>query len=339
MSVIREATETGVVIEIPRQFQQYTYVCTIGSASSSVVVLVSDRRGERYAAKFVSRAGLVSEERLEYFEREVRLLEFLHHPNIIGLLEVVYLSTTIVLITEYCECGDLFDFLMHRGSLRPAVVRSFLFQIVKGVEYLHGKGYAHRDLKPENIFVDKDNVVKVGDLGLAHATSKDKMLTTLCGTTYYAAPEVLQEKTYDGARADVWAIGILAYVLAMGSLPWQSIDILGVTAEISSGVINLPPDFPTEIAEFVRICTTVDPAARATPAQLLALPWIAEERRAYDKTFGRESRLSGPQASALPAIGGPRPTAKFLLSKPLIRPFNSERLRATKSFAELAKFG
>jgi serine/threonine protein kinase len=336
--VIRESTDAGIVIEIPRQFLQYSYICTIGTASSSVVVLIADRHGDKFAAKFVSREGLLSDGRLQYFEREVRLLEFLRHPNLVRLLEVAYLPNSIVLITEYCECGDIFEYLLHRGALRPGVVRSFLFQILKAIEYLHEKGYAHRDLKPENIFVDRNATVKVGDLGLAHASTRDQMLTTICGTTYYAAPEVLQRKAYDGCKADIWAIGILAYVLALGSLPWQSADIVGIVAEITSGIVILPSDFPTELAQFVRLCTALDPAARPTPSQLLSLHWIADEQPAYDKLFGRGARLSGVGQAGRAVVAAAKPS-KFLLTKPIIRPFNSENLRVTRSFATIGEFG
>jgi serine/threonine protein kinase len=135
-------------------------------------------------------------------------------------------------------------------------------------------------------------------------------------------------------QADMWSLGILSFVLTMGTLPWQSEDVASVTLEILSGVIVLPDEIPLEISELVRWCTRLDPAARPTPTQLLQLPWIAEEQAAYHKTFGGHGRLSGAGQPSFPGIGGAKPSVKLILSKPLIRPFNSEKVRTGKSFGQ-----
>jgi hypothetical protein len=101
-----ELTELGILIEVPRQFRKYCHARTIDFAASFVVLLVQDRQGEQYAVKVVKRESLV-ESNLEYFEREVRLLQFIRHPNIVTLSEVIYDKDNIILIMEYCEHGDL----------------------------------------------------------------------------------------------------------------------------------------------------------------------------------------------------------------------------------------
>jgi serine/threonine protein kinase len=330
MAVVREQTETGVVLDIPRQFQRYTYVHTIGSASSAVVVLAKDNQGGQFAAKMVSREALITEQRLEYFERELRVLEFIRHPNIVRLHEVVYLPSIIAVIMEYCEQGDLFDYLVHSGPLRPAAIRRFIYQILKALECLHDKGYAHRDLKPENIFVDKAGRLKIGDFGLAK--SAGAMTSTLCGTLDYTAPEILEEKSYDPRKADIWSIGILIYVMANRVLPWTAPDSAGVAAEIKQGQIRLPPDFPFELANLIQMCTMMDPAARPTPSQLLESTWIGEEQAAWAKEFGGQGRAGHGGRAAVPAKASvARDSAKLILSKAPIRAFNSEKLRPVGS--------
>jgi serine/threonine protein kinase len=331
MSVVREQTETGIIIDIPRQIQRYSYVVTLGSASSSVVVLVTDGQGHQFAAKVVSREGLVQEQRMEYFERELRLLEFIHHPNIVKLQEVVYLQNLIAVIMEYCEQGDLFDYLLHCGPLRPAAIRRFLYQILKALECLHEKGYAHRDLKPENIFVDKNGRVKVGDFGLAKASQG--LSSTMCGTLYYTAPEVLEEHHYDARKADMWSIGILIYVMANRALPWVAADSASISAEIKRGLIRLPPDFPFELANLIQMCTALNPQDRPTPGDLLNTVWISEEQPTWIREFGTPGRGGAP-----PRPGGvkgsvARDSAKLILSRPAIRAFNSEKLRPSMSLA------
>jgi serine/threonine protein kinase len=230
---------------------------------------------------------------------------------------------------EYCEHGDLFDYLLQKGPLRPAAIRSFLYQILKALECLHEKGYAHRDLKPENIFVDKDCHIKIGDLGLAKASSGEAMLSTMCGTLYYSAPEVLHGEMYDGRKSDMWSIGIIIFVMAVRALPWSSSDPAGIIAEISEGRVALPPDFPLEIAGIIRMCTSLNPNERPTPTQVLDLPWMNEEQFAYRRDFGIAGKGSfGPGSKGFgsrPSIA--RESAKMILSKTPIRAFNSEKIR------------
>jgi serine/threonine protein kinase len=326
MSVVLEQTQSGVIIEIPRQFQRYAYVHTLGSASSSVVVLVKDKEGSQYAAKMVSRAALVTEQRLEYFERELRVLEFVRHPHIVRLHEIVYLPDIIGVVMEYCEGGDLFDHMVRTGPLRPSVLRRFLYQILKGLECLHDKGYAHRDLKPDNIFVDKSGRVTIGDFGFAKASSG--MTSTICGTLDYTAPEILQEKNYDGRKADIWSIGILIYVMGSRILPWTSPDSAGVAAEIKAGVIPMPLDFPMELRNLIQMCTKMDPKERPTPTQLLETQWLREEQVPWARQFGVAGKKEPVSRSLMASKGSvARESAKLILSKPTVRPFNSEKLR------------
>jgi serine/threonine protein kinase len=314
--MIRESTETGVVIDIPRQFNQYTYIQTIGCASTAVVILVSDRFGERYAAKVLSRTGLIKEGRLEYFERELRLLEFVHHPNIIRLLETVYLPDIIIMITEYCEHGDLFDYLVQKGPLRPSMVRSFLYQLVKALECLHETGFAHRDLKPENIFVDRESHVKLGDFGLAKQRTADGLTNTICGTLSYSAPEILRGESYDGRKADIWSLGVIIYVMTMRTLPWDPGDSQTLVAQITHSEIQFPPGFPNEIASVIHICTSLVPAKRPTPTDILELPWVSDEKAAWTRVFGlgaRTASLDKMKVGSFKPTGAARASAKLIL--------------------------
>jgi serine/threonine protein kinase len=151
--MIVESTELGAVIEIPRQFGEYTYVRTIGSAASSVVLLVVDRTGCPYAAKVVKRELLIANSHLEYFEREIRLLQIIRHPNIVRLHEILYQTDNIVVVMEFCEHGDLFEHLARHGALPFSQLRFFIYPLLNALQHLHEKGFAHRDVKPETILV------------------------------------------------------------------------------------------------------------------------------------------------------------------------------------------
>jgi serine/threonine protein kinase len=323
MNMIREATERGIIVEFPRQHGKYTYIRTLGVANTSVICLAEDRSGQKYALKIVSRDFLVTEGQLEFFERELRLLQFIHHPNIVRLLDVLYQPHTIALVMEFCEGGDLFEELWHHGPLPVALARNYIYQILKGLECFHEKGYAHRDLKPENILIDGKAQVKLCDLGLARSGGADGMMQTLCGTVPYTPPEIVQGLPYDGSRADIWSLGILIFVMATGRLPWESEDNLGMAREIVDGQISFPPEFPSELKGIVRVCTNLNPADRPTASELLASPWLREEQSAYARAFG----MAGAQRSS--TIG--KTSARIILKRSGTRSPNPDWALAAKA--------
>jgi serine/threonine protein kinase len=331
MDVVREATENGAIIDIPRQFGKYTYIRTLGCASNSIILLVEDRSHYQYAVKVVSRSFLASQGQLEHFERELRLLQFIQHPNIIRLMDVVYAPDTIALVMEHCENGDLFEFLWHHGPIPVAMCRSYLVQLLKALECFHEKGYAHRDIKPENVLIDGRARVKLCDLGLARASGNDGMMQTICGTIPYTPPEIVQGLPYEGAKADIWSLGILTFVMVTGRLPWASEDRAGMMREILDGHISFPPEFCPELRTFVRYCTSVNPADRPTATELLDIPWVAEEIPAYNKMFGLPGRVATVSSSE--GWAGPkgqnvaRQSARMILMRPHHRSLSADRAR------------
>jgi serine/threonine protein kinase len=329
MDIIREATERGTIIEIPRQFGKYTYVRTLGSATNSVILLADDRSGTKYAVKVVSRSCLVTDGQLEFFERELRLLQFIHHPNIVHLQDVLYLTDTIALVMEFCENGDLCEQLWHHGPMNANTARSHIYQILKALECFHEKGYAHRDLKPENILIDSRGRVKICDLGLARAGGSDGMMSTICGTIPYTPPEIVQGLPYDGAKVDIWSLGILIFVMVCGKLPWESDDQTGMVREIMDGVVSFPEDLHPELITIVRACTNFNPSNRPSASELLEMPWLKDEQPAYAKTFGIGSKGIQAQDSwkGVPGKAGTvgRTSVRMILMRPHVKAGTPER--------------
>jgi serine/threonine protein kinase len=281
--IIREATGSGTIINIPSQLGRYSYVRTFDRSTNSVLVAVQDSSGHPFCAKFVDRSFLVQHDQLGLFERELRLLAQIRNPHIVAMREIVYLPATIAIIMEYCEKGDLFHYIRHQGPLPPNTIRSFLFQIMKGLEGLHQHGCAHRDLKPENIVIGADLSVKLCDLGLAGVSRPDGLMSTMCGTFPYTPPEIIAGLQYDGAKADVWSLGIVAFVMATFKLPWTMPDDAGISRQILAGQLTFPSEFPAEVIPFIRKCTRVNPANRPTVKELLQSPWFAEEVLIYNQ--------------------------------------------------------
>ena len=333
---ITEATDNQQLIRIPRHFGKYTYVRTLGTGASSVVVLCQeDRTGRQFAAKAVDRQVLVREEKFGYFEREVRLLETIDHPSIVKLFQTIYLEEVIILIMEYCPNGDLFEYLTARGAICLATTRSFLYQLFKGIAYLHERKLAHRDLKLENIFLDGQYRLKIGDLGLAKQVEGDNLFGTICGTLFYTPPEIIRNEEYDGLKADVWSLGIIAYTLAVGALPWTSRDCAAIEREILAGEIHVPEYVSDPLTRLIMDCTRPNPAERPTVSELLETEWLRSEEAQWQKYAARNLPAATSRfASTTKVMWAPQEKGspqRRVLVRP-IKATNSERLMPGKLF-------
>lgn len=277
--VVEEADD-GTAIRFPRTFRSYRYVKTLGSGLSSVVCLVTDSRTKQFsAAKVISRETFNDAGRLQHCESELRLMSSIHHPSIVELRDIVYLEEVLIMIFEYCERGDVLDYIYKNGMPEPDEVKRWLQQLLSGLQYLHSRGVAHRDLKPENLLLDRDLNLKIGDFGLARETRAGRLMETPVGTPCYTAPEILRRENYDGARADIWSVGVITWVIALGTLPWRSIGDVGLRREIIEGQFSLPEELDPDIKEFIEACMVPEPKKRATAAHLLTLPIVANVSR------------------------------------------------------------
>lgn len=162
--------------------------------------------------------------------KEIKILKELQHENIVALYDVQELPNSVFLVMEYCNGGDLADYLQAKGTLSEDTIRVFLHQIAAAMRILHSKGIIHRDLKPQNILLSyanrrKSSVsgirIKIADFGFARYLHSNMMAATLCGSPMYMAPEVIMSQHYD-AKADLWSIGTVIYQCLVGKPPFQA---------------------------------------------------------------------------------------------------------------------
>ncbi|XP_030632263.1 serine/threonine-protein kinase ULK2 isoform X3 [Chanos chanos] len=162
--------------------------------------------------------------------KEIKILKELQHENIVALYDVQETPNSVFLVMEYCNGGDLADYLQAKGTLREDTIRVFLQQIAAAMRILNSKGIIHRDLKPQNILLSyvgrkKSNIngirVKIADFGFARYLQSNMMAATLCGSPMYMAPEVIMSQNYD-AKADLWSIGTVVYQCLVGKPPFQA---------------------------------------------------------------------------------------------------------------------
>jgi carbon catabolite-derepressing protein kinase len=265
-------------VELPQTFGSYEVVRIIGSGAFSVAVLVHGRlTNAQFACKVVSRAFLARKNAFHRFEQEVRLLEMMHHPHIVQVLDVIYSESLIFVVMEFCSGGELFQYLVDHGRLRDGDCRRLFAAIVSAVAHLHSRGIAHRDLKPENILLGDGLVPKLADLGLCRMVSGDALMTTPCGSPHYAAPEVLSGKGYDGRASDIWSLGVVLFVMATATVPWRSTTQARLFAEIAQAEYRIPGYLSPELRDLIRAMLNVSAGERPTIAEVAKSQWLSAE--------------------------------------------------------------
>jgi len=164
-------------------------------------------------------------------EQEIQILQGLNHQNIIKILgygsdgQVVKpsgreIKNLVYIILEYVNGGLLFDVCQTMGGMGETGGRFFLSQMITVLEYMHGKGVVHRDLKLENILVDEFMNIKVADFGFA-TFKKIHNLKSYRGTMTYMAPEIKENKVYDGKQIDVFSTGVILFIIVQGIFPFK----------------------------------------------------------------------------------------------------------------------
>ncbi|KAI9143623.1 kinase-like domain-containing protein [Paraphysoderma sedebokerense] len=143
--------------------------------------------------------------------REISVLRELRHPNIVRLKEIIHEeSTKLYLVFEFLEM-DLKKYMDQHGyNITPALVKSYMYQLLKGICFCHGRRILHRDLKPQNILIEKDGVLKLADFGLARAFGIPlRTYTHEVVTLWYRSPEILLGSRHYSTAVDIWSLGCI----------------------------------------------------------------------------------------------------------------------------------
>ncbi|ETI35877.1 CAMK/CAMK1 protein kinase, variant 2 [Phytophthora nicotianae P10297] len=289
---------------------KYEMLDEIGHGGTSVVYKCCERRtGVVRACKIIDRRAVEREHNvvMEQFQVEIQVLQSLKHPNIIHIEDVFLSESKICMVricipknervtqysmldalfqvTEYMGGGELFDYVVDRGTLSEVEASTIVRQITSAVAYLHARGIIHRDLKPENLMLTSKSrgaSVKIIDFGLAKLLDADDKTASFLGTRGYLAPEMLQRQAYS-MSVDMWALGIIVYVLLCGCLPFD--DDGGKIANEKAARAKFGLRFPrwasglSESAkDLLRNLLEVDSTNRFTAEQALAHPWVTGAR-------------------------------------------------------------
>ncbi|KAJ3433777.1 protein kinase [Anaeramoeba flamelloides] len=213
----------------------------------------------------------------ERLKREVKILKIVEHPHIVRLLEFLQDEKNWYIVTEYLEHGELFDFIVAHEKLTENTARRFFREIISGIEYCHKLGIVHRDLKPENLLLDHNHRVKVIDFGFSNFTLPNQLLETPCGSPHYVSPEIILGKGYDGAKCDIWACGVILYVLLVGDLPFKNKNPQLLMKQILSGQYYVPNFISEEAKDLISRMITLNPTERITIEEIQMHPWFTNK--------------------------------------------------------------
>ncbi|GAV61364.1 Pkinase domain-containing protein [Cephalotus follicularis] len=289
-------SEGDQVVELDKSFgfsKEFTSMFDVGEEvgrghfghTCSAKFNKGERKGQQVAVKVISKAKMTTAIAIEDVRREVKLLRALTgHKNLVQFYDAFEDYDNVYLVMELCEGGELLDRILARGGkYSEDDAKAVLVQILDVVAFCHLQGVVHRDLKPENFLYtskDENSQLKAIDFGLSDFVRPDERLNDIVGSAYYVAPEVLH-RSYS-TEADVWSIGVIAYILLCGSRPFWARTESG----IFRAVLKADPSFDegpwpaisSEAKDFVKRLLIKDPRKRMSSAQALSHPWIRNHK-------------------------------------------------------------
>ena len=249
---------------------------TLGKGSFGVVKsAINTQTGEKVAIKILNEAKIPYEYKINSL-REIEIMKNLKHPNIIRFYGYINKDKQLYLITEYIKGIELFQYISLKKKIEESEACIYFQQIISGIEYLHKMDIVHRDLKPENILIDRYlKEVKIIDFGLSNKyTDKSTLLSTLCGSPLYAAPEVLLEKGYKPGPVDIWSAGVILYFMISGKLPFNGDSDEELYKNIIDAKVKNIKGASKEVNDLIKKILNPNPRKRITISKIKNHPWF-----------------------------------------------------------------
>ena len=275
--------------------KKYKILSKLGSGSFGKVYLAQNKfTKEKVALKQIKKSNkdLLSDGEIK---DEIEILKTLDHPDIVRIIESFNTKDSYVLVTEYCEGGELFD--QVKNQLSETQIAVIFKQLLSGLAYLHSHNIVHRDLKLENILIqdiEKSKTtgeelfnIKIIDFGTARIfDNKKRKPQSIVGSSYYIAPEVLKQKY--NKECDLWSVGVILYMFIVGHAPFDGVDDDEITDNIQKGVYRKDDKrwkkASKEVKDLIQKLLVYQPKKRLTALQALKHPWfkITDSNILYD---------------------------------------------------------
>ncbi|XP_047010006.1 calcium/calmodulin-dependent protein kinase type II subunit gamma isoform X14 [Ictalurus punctatus] len=276
-------TNMATIPTSTRFTDEYQLYEELGKGAFSIVRrCVKKSTGQEYAAKIINTKKLTARDH-QKLEREARICRLLKHPNIVRLHDSISEEGFHYLVFDLVTGGELFEDIVAREYYSEADASHCINQILESVSHIHQHDIVHRDLKPENLLLAskmKGAAVKLADFGLAIEVQGDQQAWFgFAGTPGYLSPEVLRKDPY-GKPVDIWACGVILYILLVGYPPFWDEDQHKLYQQIKAGAYDFPsPEWDTvtpEAKNLINQMLTINPAKRITADQALKHPWVCQ---------------------------------------------------------------
>ena len=267
-------------------FDYYEMLDNLGEGIfGSVKLGVEKKTNQRVAIKIIKKEK-TKESDIELVRNEIDIMKLCYHPYVVHLLDHFENGEYIFIVMEYIKGGSLTDYMKNKKfNFTERRAAELIYQLAKGIKYLHKYGIIHRDLKPDNIMLteasDKGNI-KIMDFGLSKILGKKEKSTDGFGTLTFVSPEVLIRKPYN-KEVDIWSLGVILYLMLSGELPFDDPD--DNEQNIAKSIVYQDVKFPPEkfskrskaVIDLIKGCLTKDPKNRIKIDEILKGEWIKQQ--------------------------------------------------------------
>ncbi|KAL0883070.1 hypothetical protein ABMA27_016540 [Loxostege sticticalis] len=312
MSVVKGKLVKMEVIQVGEY--EFTKQDIIGHGAFAMVYKGRKRKNpsQSVAVKVVTKKGI--QKASEILVKEIKILReltALHHTNLVAMHDCMDSPAYVYVVMEYCNGGDLADYLQTNRLLSEGTIRLFLRQLAEAMRAIHAKGIVHRDLKPQNILLTHnvapprtphpaEITLKIADFGFARFLEEGNMAVTLCGSPMYMAPEVIMSLKYD-AKADLWSLGTIVYQCLTGKAPFQATTPHELKAFYENSV-DLQPKMPAGTSG--ELCNLLIGLLRRSPRERMPFetffnhPFLQRPRYTSTGTSGSNATATATGGSA-----------------------------------------
>ncbi|PAA47211.1 hypothetical protein BOX15_Mlig025270g1 [Macrostomum lignano] len=276
-----------VTIKSGSVYDSYEILEELGSGAFGVVYRCKEiATGQIFVAKFIDTPLAIDKLTVR---NEVNIMNMLHHPKLINLHDVYDDVKEMVLIMEFLSGGEVFDRIADNTyKMSEAEVVNYIRQVCEGLKHMHEQGVVHLDIKPENLICEtsKSANIKIIDFGLATKLSPDEPAKVTTATAEFAAPEIAENEPV-GFYTDMWAVGVLAYVLLSGLSPFAGNDDCDTLNNVKRCDWDFGKDAFNNVSEeamdFIKCVLQRKPEKRLTVHAALDHPWLLSKQDGMDK--------------------------------------------------------
>ena len=285
-----EENEEMKELETSKEYKIGNYMVkyTLGQGTFGKVKLgVYLPNDEKVAIKILEKDRIIEKDDEIRVKREFDMLSVFNHPNVILVAEIFESEDSYYSVMEFCEGGELFNYIVKKTRLSEDESAYFFFQLINGLEYIHSLGIVHRDLKPENLLLTSDNVLKIIDFGLSNYFKENQgsLLSTPCGSPCYASPEMVAGKKYNGFKIDIWSCGIILYAMLCGYLPFEDADNDILFKKILECKVEFPRYVKGSSIDLINKILVTDPEKRITIPEIKKHPFYLKGKELFEEEF------------------------------------------------------